>query len=387
MAHRQNFPTTPVANAKAVIGGGPDCKYRFTVLTDGLIRYEYADDCTFEDRPSTFAINRALPIPDFRLVEAGPDVKIITSKFHLRYDKGPFTPSGLSVQVKGNITDHQSRWRYGDSDPGLGGTARTLDEANGRVPVGPGVISTKGYVALDDSDTMLFTADGWVTGRRPSAGARARVDGYLFAYGHDYRGALHALYAVSGPQPLLPRWALGNWWSRYYRYTAAEYLALMDRFRSDGIPLSVGVLDMDWHYVEHDMVRASGHSGWTGYSWDRALFPDPPAFLAALHERGVRTTLNVHPADGVASYEDAYADVVAAVGGMDGAVGDPVLFDLTDKSFLDAYFDILHRRLEDDGVDFWWLDWQQGRSSRIPGVDPLVCFPSTLLLMAAQKTR
>ncbi|MCJ1244988.1 hypothetical protein MMC30_002189 [Trapelia coarctata] len=366
MEHRQNFPTKPHANKDAILGGGEGCKYRFTVLAEGLVRYEYADDCKFEDRASTFAINRQLPVPKFRVVDTDSDLEIITEKFHLRYDKGPFTANGFTVHIKGNFADWSALWRYGDNGIGLGGTARTLDEANGRIPVGPGVISQSGYVTLDDSDTMLFTDDGWVAGRRPGN----RIDGYLFAYGHDYTGAMKAFYAVSGKQPLLPRWAFGNWWSRYYKYKADEYLELMDRFRKEGIPLTVGVIDMDWHLVEDERVAKSGLSGWTGYTWDKKLFPDPRKFLEECHNRKLKITLNVHPADGVASYEDAYEEMADAVG-KDKNSGDPIAFDITDKKFFGAYFDILHRKLENEGVDFWWLDWQQGRHSRIPGVDPL----------------
>jgi alpha-glucosidase (family GH31 glycosyl hydrolase) len=365
MAHRRNFPTEPKANAEAVIGGGEGCKYRLTVLTEGLVRYEYAEDCTFEDRASTFAINRKLPVPKFRLVETDTDIEIITEKFHLRYDKGEFSPNGFTVQCRATTSWH-SLWRYGDNSGGLGGTARTLDEANGRIPVGPGVVSKQGYVALDDSDTMLFTGDGWVSGRKPGN----RIDGYVFAYGHDYAGAIKAFYAVSGKQPLLPRWTLGNWWSRYYKYEAQEYLDLLDKFREEGIPLSVGVLDMDWHLVEDERVKKSGMSGWTGYTWDKTMFPDPKAFLAECHKRKLKMTLNVHPADGIASYEEAYEEMADALG-KDKKSGDPIAFDITDPKFHDAYFDILHHKLEDEGVDFWWLDWQQGRHSRIPGVDPL----------------
>ncbi|MCJ1389310.1 hypothetical protein MMC18_002166 [Xylographa bjoerkii] len=365
MAQRQNFPTEPVANSKAIVGGAA-CKYRFTVLTDGLIRYEYADDSVFEDRASTFAINRNLPVPKFRIVESSADLEIITDKFHLRYDKARFSARGFSVQCRGNITSWHSTWRFGDQSNGLGGTARTLDEANGRIPVGPGVISRQGLVSLDDSDTMLFTKDRWVSGRTPGE----RVDGYIFAYGHDYRGAINAFYAVSGRQPLLPRWALGNWWSRYYKYTADEYLALMDRFKEEKIPLSVGVLDMDWHLVDDERVEKSGSSGWTGWTWERKLFPDPKKFLNELHERDLKITLNLHPADGVYSYEEEYGAMAEAMG-KDKEDGHPIAFDIVDKKFNDAYFDILLRRREEEGVDFWWVDWQQGQHSRIPGVDPL----------------
>lgn len=90
-------------------------------------------------------------------------------------------------------------------------------------------------------------------------------------------------YRLSGPAPLLPRYALGNWWSRYYPYSADEYLALMERFGQEQIPFSVAVIDMDWHLVDVDPKYGSG---WTGYTWNRKLFPDPGQFLAKLHERG-----------------------------------------------------------------------------------------------------
>jgi alpha-glucosidase (family GH31 glycosyl hydrolase) len=72
----------------------------------------------------------------------------------------------------------------------------------------------------------------------------------------------------------------------------------MDRFRKEDIPLCVSVIDMDWHLVDHPAVKAAGFSGWTGYTWNRDLFPDPKGFLAELHKRGLKVTINDHPADG-----------------------------------------------------------------------------------------
>ena len=57
--------------------------------------------------------------------------------------------------------------------------------------------------------------------------------------------------------------------------------------------------------------------------------------------------------------------------GIDPDSGLPVAFDPTDPDFLEAYFEELHHPLEDDGVDFWWLDWQQGGVTKIAGLDPL----------------
>ena len=352
--------TAPVAHPEAVVQGD---RWRITVLADGLVRLEWAEDGTFEDRASTFALRRELPVPQFEVVDGEAALEIVTERFRLVYDRQPFSPSGLSIQVRGNVSNYRAVWRYGEPPCDLRGTARTLDGVDGRTELGPGVVSRFGYAELDDSASFLFEDDGWVSPRRERA-----TDVYVFAYAHDYAAALEAFHAVSGKPPVLPRWTLGNWWSRYHRYSADSYLELLDRFDAEGLPFSVAVLDMDWHRV--DSVPDRFGSGWTGYSWERTLFPDPEAFLAELHRRGLRVTLNVHPADGVRAFEDAYPAMVEALG-RDGANEEPIAFDITDRDFLDAYLDVLHHPLEEQGVDFWWLDWQQGSYSRIRGIDPL----------------
>ncbi len=359
MDSRRRLETRPVAADAAIVQGD---RFRITVLADGLLRLEYALDGRFEDRASAFAVFRELPVPRYRLIDGPHHLEILTDRVHLVYDREQFSTSGLSIQVRGNISSYHSVWRFGEAVDDLGGTARTLDNADGAVPLEPGVVSRWGYAVLDDSRTLVLDDGGWVA---PRDGSRA--DLYFFGYGRDYRDAVRALYAVSGPTPVLPRFALGNWWSRFHPYTAAEYTELIGRFEREGIPFSVAVIDMDWHLIDVDPQYGSG---WTGYSWNRSLFPDPGEFLAWLHEHGLRVTLNVHPADGVRAYEDAYAEMAASLG-IDAATGDPIAFDVTDRQFLTAYFEVLHRALERDGVDFWWIDWQSGPHSRIAGVDPL----------------
>ena len=356
------FETTPQANKDAIVQGE---NYRFTILTDRLIRYEWAADGKFEDRASTFAISRDFPAPKFHVYDKGADeLTIGTEHFVLDYDKQRFSASGLLVSFNSKITQWGAQWRYGHGHSGnLGGTARTLDEANGRIDMGQGVNSTHGYSAIDDSDSMLFDGSGWVSRRMPGD----RIDGYLFGYGHDYRGAVKAFYKLSGNQPVLPRWALGNWWSRYYAYTQEEDIQLMDRFCKEDVPLSVAVIDMDWHLVDDARVP---HSGWTGYTWDDKLFPDPESFGRELRSRNLKITLNDHPAMGVHHHESSYEEMAKFIG-HDTSKKDPIAFDPTNKKFMEAYLSILHRNLEKQACDFWWIDWQQGPYSRIPNVDPL----------------
>jgi alpha-glucosidase (family GH31 glycosyl hydrolase) len=352
--------TSPVARPEAVIQGD---RWRITVLAAGVLRLEWSDDGAFEDRASTFALHRDLPVPEFSVVEGEAALELVTERLRLVYNRGAFSPAGLSLQVRGNVSNYHSVWRYGEPLHDLGGTTRTLDDVDGRAPLDPGIVSRFGVSALDDSRAFLFEDDGWVSPRTGGG-----IDIYVFAYGNDYGEALKAFYAVSGRQPVLPRWALGNWWSRYHRYSADSYLALMDRFATEGLPFSVAVVDMDWHRT--DSVPEHYGSGWTGYSWERELFPDPERFLAELHRRGLGVTLNVHPADGVRAFEDAYPAMARALG-RDAGAEEPIAFDITDRAFLEAYLEVLHHPLEEQGVDFWWLDWQQGQYSRVEGIDPL----------------
>ncbi|NMD45719.1 MAG: DUF4968 domain-containing protein [Propionibacterium sp.] len=359
------MPTTPLAPTTSQVRGE---RYRITVLSDALFRLEYSADGVFEDRATQMVVNRDFEPVEFTVNRTKHGIEIVTDTVHLSYDERPFSPGGLYAHLAGG-TGHRRTWRYGErqqlwggGDANLGGTARTLDEVDGPTDLEDGVLSYLGSAMLDDSSTMALDADGWIAARTPG-----NTDIYLFAHGEAYQQALDDFHRLTGRQPLLPRWALGNWWSRYHPYSAGEYRALMERFEADGVPFSVAVLDMDWHLVD---VPPQYGTGWTGYTWNRDLFPDPEGFLAWLHEHGLTVALNVHPADGVRAFEEPYRRIATAMG-IDPATEQPVDFDIADQRFVVSYFEQLHHPLEDAGVDFWWLDWQQGTHTAIANLDPL----------------
>ena len=368
----------PVMNPVTTLQGD---RWRIGLITESLIRLEWSDSGVFEDNASLMAVDRAFrPAGSVEFTTSERDGLLVveTSALRLTYDRKPFSKEGLSIVVKGVPDSQFNTWHYGDVDRGnLGGTARTLDEADGEIPLGYGVASRDGWAVLDDSASNVFVladADGNLPDGVVAYGgfgvaprSHKETDIYFFGYGRRYREAVHDFQKLSGPAPLLPRYALGNWWSRYYRYSEEEYLDLMDRFKREGIPFTTSVIDMDWHLV--DDVDPQYGSGWTGYTWNRKLFPDPKRFLESLHERGLKTTVNVHPRDGIRAFEEPYAKAAATVG-VDAEAKEPVEFDLTNPKFVQAYFD-MHHDLETDGIDFWWLDWQQGGVTRQPGLDPL----------------
>ncbi|MFR8536940.1 MAG: TIM-barrel domain-containing protein [Lacrimispora saccharolytica] len=337
--------------------------YRITVLTKSLVRLEYSPDGIFTDAPTQTVLNRNFPQVSFEVRETPEELEIRTEYFQLNYDKKEFTSHGLSCYALGMPGGNRNAWRYGVKNENLKGTARTLDNVNGACELEDGILSLwSGCVALDDSRTLTLREDGWVEPRK-----KGIQDLYLFAYGHRYLEALKDFYHLCGETPMLPRFALGNWWSRYYKYTEESYMELMERFDQEQIPFSVAVIDMDWHLVDIDPKYGTG---WTGYTWNREFFPDPERFLKKLHDRGMKTTLNLHPADGIRGFEDCYPQMAEAMG-LDPEKEEPVNFDIANPDFLEAYLEKTLHPLEEEGVDFWWVDWQQGTNSKMEGLDPL----------------
>ncbi len=348
----------PVADSRAIVVSG---NARFTVLTPAMIRMEWSPIGAFEDRASLVFVNRRLPVPEFTADKADGRLTIRTAAITLRYTEGsgPFSKANLAIEL--TLNGQPVVWQPGLENRGnLGGTCRTLDMVSGDVPLPPGLLSRDGWVVVDDSRRLLFD-DHPETGR-PWATPRDRkdaLDWYFFGHGHDYQRALGDFTRVAGRVPLPPRFVWGTWWSRYWPYSDTELKRLVKAFKAHDVPLDVLVIDMDWHL-----------KGWTGYTWNPKYFPDPDKFLKWVRDQGLRATLNLHPADGVKKHEQAFPAVARAMN-LDPETADQVSFDCTDPRYVEAYFKYLHHPLERQGVDFWWIDWQQGERTNIAGLDPL----------------
>ncbi|HSM61541.1 MAG TPA: TIM-barrel domain-containing protein, partial [Longimicrobiales bacterium] len=347
---------------------------RFTWIGPSVLRLEWAEDGVFEDRASVVALHRRVAPPEWRARDEGPWTVIETGSVRLRYraEDGRFESGNLEVEAEreGRVV----RWRPG-MEPGgnLGGTVRTLDGVGGRIDLGSGLLSRDGWVLLDDSVTPLLSEED-----PPRAVARPggdRLDWYLFLHGTDYRAALADYALVGGPPPMPPRYAFGLWWSRYWAYTDTELMELVLDFERHGLPLDVLVVDMDWHetfelrWGRGERDAAGQRKGWTGHTWNRTYFPDPEAFLGWVRERGIRTTLNLHPASGIQPWEERYRDVARGMD-IDPRAEEWVPFRIEDPDFARVYLERVIHPLERQGVDFWWLDWQQWERTDVPGLTP-----------------
>ena len=375
--------TSPLANQENIVFWKD---YRVTVLQDRLIRVEKSQDKIFRDSATQTVWFRDMPKQNFKVEENNDCLTIITDAIKL-----VLKPDRKDCRV---IVGRKSFEI--DNSQNLKGTYRTLDEYDGdtfvgrsktmrkkdqpesaRIKLGNGVCSLNGVAVLDDSQSLTLKENGEIKGEKANGS-----DEYVFVYGDNYRDAVNALYLISGNVPLIPRFVLGNWWSRYYVYDEKSYIRLLNSFEEQNVPLSVATIDMDWHYstqMEEDLHITEkgkntpyygGNDGWTGYSWNKRLFPDYKAFLKKIEQKNLKITLNVHPADGVRWWEDCYQQMAEALG-KDAEKEEWIKFDIASSEFVNAYFSVIHKPYEQDGVAFWWIDWQQGVNSGIEGLDPL----------------
>jgi len=349
------WPTQPLARRENQVIG-TNC--RFSVLTDFLIRMEYDKNNVFEDRASQTVFYRDLGEATFSATREDGFLYLETAALVVTYQEGtPFSSDTLSVRLK---HEPASQWKFGEDFEDLGGTAKTLDLSNGDIPLGRGVCSRFGFSVLNDTNSLVLGENGWVEVR-----ADDTLDYYFFGYGYDYLGAVRDFFRLTGAPPLLPAYALGNWWSRYYSYSQQQYMDLMNQFKAKDLPFSVAVIDMDWHIVdipeEQQDEEPEFKSGWTGYTWNKDLFPDHKAFLRWLKDNHLHNALNLHPAQGVRKHEAMYEQAALAAG-IDPKSGQRVPFDILSPKAMADYFDILLHPYEEDGVNFWWMDWQQGEN-------------------------
>jgi alpha-glucosidase len=361
----------PHANPKACIVIDD---VRITVLTSRLLRMEWSENGKFEDHASLVVLNRRLPVPSFSIRTAKNRFILETDHLKLSYKlhSGKFDATNLEVSFMMN--GKRVRWTPGTiGTQNLLGTTRTLDGKRGACELEPGLLSRSGWAILDDTRRPVFNDENppWVMPR----GDYDHQDYYFFGYGHDYKQALYDYTLVAGNQPMPPRFVFGLWWSRYWAYTDQELKQLIYEFDIHSVPLDVLVIDMDWHIThglrwrKKELDQAGQRLGWSGYTWDKDFFPNPASFLKWCKRKGIRTALNLHPASGIQPHEERYEAMADAMG-IDPGKEQFVPFDIVDKKFAKKYLNVILHPLENEGVDFWWLDWQQWHTTSVPGLSP-----------------
>ena len=321
-------------------------KYRITVLSDLLIRLEYNENGTFEDRPTELAIDRFFDPPHMEVSQTDQVLNIKTSYFKLYYlkESNMFKPNNNNLKIQ--LVNTEKEWTLLSPEVrNFFGSTVSLDDVNGRVPLLKGLFSADGYVSIDDSKSLIFNEEGTLVKNN-----NVRIDKYVFMYRKDFGSCLRDYYKLTGKPPMIPRYALGIWWNRNIVYKATDIRDLIDEFHRHEIPFSVLLLGENWHIRTTNTYK----NLMTGYSFNRELFPKPDEFVKYVHSKDLYLGLKINPEQGIMSHEEHYPEIATAMNKTDGSA---IPFNTFDPNFLKIYFTTIINPLYKLGVNFFWLDY------------------------------
>ena len=179
---------------------------------------------------------------------------------------------------------------------------------------------------------------------------------YYFVYGPELDKVVAGYRRITGPAPMIPRWALGLWQSRQRYETAKASLDVVDGFRSRGIPFDNIV--QDWFYWKEDT--------WGSHEFDKLRFPDPDGWIRKIHEKHARLMISVwgkfYP--GTENFEamrsQGFLYGLNLTEGLRDWVGDGgypyTFYDAFNPEAGKLFWSQMERSLFRKQVDAWWLD-------------------------------
>ena len=324
-------------NQNSVIEGK---KYRFTILTERLIRIQYNENGVFHDAPTLIVKNRNFPKPEFSIKQDKNYLEILTSYMRILYKKEKKITNNNDFKVE--IINTDKFWYYNHVE------AKNYDAPivieNGKIKNTKSLYSLDGFVSIDDSKTNIISEDGTIKENDIDG-----IDIYLFVYLNDFDKCLKDYYKLTGFPLLIPRFALGNWWSRNNEYDDLSLKKLVDNFNKYNIPISVILLDKDWHirtYKNKEHLK-------TGFTFNKELFKAPYEMISYLHSQGIRLGLSINPTEGFYEIDEYFEQAKKYLNTDEFGV---IPYNALDPKWVDVYLKLYIHPLDALGADFYWLD-------------------------------
>lgn len=332
--------TNEATNPKNVIKGN---KYRISILSERLIRFEYSESGEFEDLPTEFAWNRNFPEVQFQVKQDSRYLEVTTSYFKITYVKEKnFKGSNFSPasNLKVDVLNSDKSWYYGHPEVrNFGAPATDLLTSDGKIKFAKGLYSLDGFASFDDSNSKVIELDGTVRERN-----NKEIDIYLFVYLKDFTKCLKDYFNLTGYPALIPRYALGNWWSRSVDYDDASLKKLIDQFSRKGIPLSILLLDNSWH--------VSKENSDSGFTFNKKKFAAPYEMISYVHNKGIRIGLSVDPTDGFYPIDEYYEQTKKYLAPDSNG---HIPFNVLTPRWVDVYLKLYIHPLDALDIDFYWI--------------------------------
>ena len=334
--------------------------YRISVITERIIRLEFSPSGQFNDRPTQLIKKRNIAAPEFSVRQDANILEITSKYFSLTYIKGqPFIGSkvdpmrNLKITLLSKERDRCKDWYVGH--PEVRNMYGNIVSVDSNVPLylQKGLYSLDGFASIDDSLSKIIMEDGTLTNPLQNY-----FDMYVLFYDRDFRQVLFDYFKMTGAPSLIPRYALGNWWSRNTIYDTESSFELIRNFERKQIPISVMLYDHDWHFRNVGDFKDVK----SGFTFNPELFPQPQEVINAFHRRGIRVGLCINPLGGIYPYEQYYPQAREFLQTQAGTI---IQFDPFNPKLLDVLFKMFLHPLEAIGVDFFWNDSNDNDVSKL----------------------
>ncbi|WP_452225098.1 TIM-barrel domain-containing protein [Lacinutrix chionoecetis] len=202
-----------------------------------------------------------------------------------------------------------------------------------------------GFLDLDSNADNTITYET-ISGRKT----------YQIVVGDSWLDLTKNYTKLTGRQPMPPRWALGNFSSRFGYHSQQEVEATAQKFRDENIPLDAIIIDIFWFGK-----TIQGTMG--NLEFYRDSFPNPKQMIKGLKDNNVKTVLVTEPFVLTTSkrWDEAVKEDVL---GKD-SIGNPFTYDFYfgNTGLIDIYspkgkqwFQNIYKDLADLGVSGVWGD-------------------------------
>ena len=356
---------------------------RITAVDDAAFEVHYVE--TGVEQLPSFALAPAAGNVTATIVESATTLSIVVEGLTAVVEKSPLRVSflrdgeALVEEERGYVADEANvgfRFRLNRSEKILGGGQRVLgmDRRGHRLPLYnkasygyethaeqmyysmPAIMSSDKYMIVFDN-----SANGWLDiGKTDDDVLAFEAMGgrtsYIVVAGDSYPALVGNFTDVTGKQPLPPRWAFGNFASRFGYHSEKEVRNVVKRFRRAKIPLDTVIIDIYWFGPD-----IQGHMG--KLDWDRNAFPDPEGMIADFREHGIKTITVTEPF--ILTTSDRWQDAVDSNALALDPNGGPKTFDFYfgNTGLVDVFSDTArqwfwqpYEMLFDQGVAGIWGD-------------------------------
>ncbi|EGM77555.1 family 31 glycosyl hydrolase, alpha-glucosidase [Rheinheimera sp. A13L] len=355
----------------------------FRFLTPDAIEAFYQQE-GIKQQPSFALVDPATQVKA-KVVDSADSIEFKTETLSAKLHKSPFSVSyyrdgKLILAEEKGFFAHETmrgfRFKLQDDEKLLGTGQRVvgMDRRGQRLPLYnkasygytteaqqmyfglPAVMSSEKYLLLFDNSASGFVDLGKTEKNVLQFEAVAGRTAYIVMAAPTYPKLIEEYVTVTGKQPLPPRWALGNFASRFGYRTEAETRAIVDKFAAEDFPLDAVVLDLYWFGPD-----IQGHMG--NLAWDKKAFPNPKSMISDFKAKGVNTVLITEPFvlstskrwDEAVQAKALATDLAGKAKTFDFYFGNTGLVDVFSKEGT-SWFEGIYNELAEYGVAGWWGD-------------------------------